>query len=97
MADTNCKHILVENRLSCGFDLNGERIMSRVSALFAGLLAGITSPASLVDAASYPRVEGSDLSRLRQDVTRVGSDFSNVIKRENGHQQKVRSKTPSGK
>jgi hypothetical protein len=57
--------------------------MNNKSALIAGILAGLTAPGSLFAAPEYPRVSGTDLSRMRKDVQRVGVDFSTVIVREN--------------
>lgn len=65
--------------------------MRNRKALIAGILAGITSPATLASPGGYPTLQGSDMSRMRQDVRRVGSDFSTVINRENV--KKVRDKT----
>lgn len=55
--------------------------MKQTKALLAGLLAGIASPASIGGHADYTRLAGSDLSRMRNDVARVGRDFSSVIKK----------------
>jgi hypothetical protein len=63
------------------------QVMQRKSALIAGILAGLASPASIGVAAEYPRPQGSDLGRLRGDVARLGRDFSTVIDRENGKQK----------
>lgn len=67
------------------------QLIQRKSALIAGVLAGLASPGSICVAADYPRRKGSDLERMRGDMTRVGRDFSTVINRENGH------KTAAGK
>lgn len=56
--------------------------MRNRNALLAGILAGLASPASVVATPDYPRLQGSDMSRMRQDVRRVGNDFNTVIKRE---------------
>lgn len=61
--------------------------MQRKEAVIAGILAGIAAPASIGAPVEYPRPRGSDLSRLRGDVMRVGIDFNNVITRENGKQK----------
>lgn len=58
--------------------------MKRNSALLAGILAGLTSPAMVGTAGDYPRLAGSDLGRMRSDVARVGRDFEIVIHRKNG-------------
>ena len=61
--------------------------MQRKSALIAGILASLASPASFGVAVEYPRPQGSDLGRLRGDVARLGRDFSTVIEREHGKQK----------
>lgn len=58
--------------------------MRKTRTIFAGLLAGLTAPGALFEAARYPSLEGSDLNRLRGDAKRVGADFSTVIRREHG-------------
>ena len=68
--------------------------MQNRSALIAGVLAGLSAPGSFASTVDYPRPPGSDLSRLRGDMSRVGRDFSNVIKREHG-KQKSASKAKS--
>lgn len=68
--------------------------MQSKSALMAGILAGLTSPATIGVTVDYPRPQGSDLGRLRGDVARLGRDFSTVIERENG-KQKSAPKTPA--
>lgn len=45
----------------------------------AGIVAGVTSPASIGVAAAYPRLQGTDLDRLRGDVQRIGADFNTAI------------------
>jgi len=49
----------------------------------AGLLTGLAPP-SVFEAGKYPNLEGSDMSRMRGDVERIGKQFSTVIDRENG-------------
>lgn len=51
-------------------------------SLMAGLLSGL-APGWVQDRADYPRLQGSDLSRMRSDVERIGRDFSTVMGREN--------------
>lgn len=68
--------------------------MQNKSALIAGVLAGLSAPGSFTSAVDYPRPHGSDLGRLRGDMSRVGRDFSNVIEREHG-KQKSASKAKS--
>jgi len=58
--------------------------MRKRTALLAGVLSGLASSGTVAQPARYPSLEGSDLNRLRGDVSRVGLDFSNVIARENG-------------
>jgi hypothetical protein len=57
--------------------------MKNKSTFWSAFIAGMASPASIVTPRSYHWVEGTDLERLREDVSRVGSDFDTVIKREN--------------
>jgi hypothetical protein len=61
--------------------------MKNKSALLAGILSGITSPILIYTKPSYPTLKGSDLDRLRGDVSRVGGYFTTVIDRENGKEQ----------
>lgn len=65
-------------------------IMKNKSALFAGILAGMSSPASVYAEPTYPRLRGSDMDRMRGDVFRIGGDFSRVIEKENGKEQTTR-------
>lgn len=58
--------------------------MRRKGALLAGIFAGLSSPACIASSPDYPRLQGSDMSRMRQDVQRIGGDFKIVIKREHG-------------
>ncbi len=57
--------------------------MKQTKALIAGILASLAAPASIGMSVEYPRLGGSDLSRLRGDVQRVGRDFSSVMNRKN--------------
>lgn len=61
--------------------------MQSKSALIAGILAGIASPSTIGAPAQFERLQGSDLSRMRGDVLRVGGDFSTVITRERGNKK----------
>lgn len=61
--------------------------MQSKSALIAGILAGIVSPNSIGAPVKFERLQGTDLSRLRGDVLRVGRDFTTVIDRERGHKK----------
>jgi hypothetical protein len=49
-----------------------------------GILAGMASPGSLWERTEYPKLAGSDLSRLRGDAQKIGGYFATVIERENG-------------
>lgn len=62
--------------------------MRKRGALIAGIIAGLSSPATVISAANYPRMQGSDLQRLRQDVHRVGNDFNTAIHRCHGEEKK---------
>lgn len=62
----------------------GGQLMRKTSALLAGVIAGLVAPATVLQAGRYPSLKGTDLSRIRGDVARVGSDFSKVIGRESG-------------
>ena len=55
--------------------------MKHHKSFMAGLLSGLT-PAPLFEQSRYPSLEGSDMSRMRGDVERVGRQFSEVIDRE---------------
>ncbi len=70
--------------------------MQNKSALIAGVLAGLASPGAFASQVNYPRPQGSDLSRLRGDMSRVGSDFYNVIKREDGKQKSASKAAAKG-
>lgn len=48
----------------------------------AGIIAGFASPATIAGKANYPQLQGSDISRMRQDVQRIGNDFHTAVKRE---------------
>lgn len=58
--------------------------MNRRSALYAGFLSGLAAPVSAFQTAPYPRLHEIDQARIRNDVVRVGQDFSKVIAREHG-------------
>jgi hypothetical protein len=53
----------------------------------AGLLAGLAPP-SVFEVSKYPSLQGTDMSRMRSDVERVGKQFSTVIDRENDEKAK---------
>ena len=53
--------------------------LKHTKALLAGVFAGIVSPASIGAPVEYPRLAGSDLSRMRGDAARVGRDFNEVV------------------
>jgi hypothetical protein len=54
---------------------------------FSGLIEGLASTGSILEPSRYPSLKGSDLSRLRSDVSRIGTDFHAVIERENDKEQ----------
>ena len=62
--------------------------MEKTKAILAGILAGLAAPASHAQCTHYERLNGSDLSRMRGDVARVGMDFNNVISRQSGKKDK---------
>lgn len=70
--------------------------MEKTKAILAGILAGLAAPASLIQHTHYQRLHGSDLSRMRGDVARVGLDFNNVITRQNGKKAKPNDSQPTG-
>jgi hypothetical protein len=72
------------------FKAHWKKIVKNRSALFAGILAGMASPSSVYADTQYPRLRGSDMERMRQDVARIGGDFSKVIEEENGKEQTTR-------
>ena len=61
----------------------------RRSRLLAAFLNGVALPSTLHTAHHFTRLRGSDLDRLRSDMTRVGGYFHDVIARENGNYKKV--------
>ena len=61
--------------------------MKNKFTLFTGILAGMSSPATIYAQPSYPRLAGSDMERLRSDVSRVGNDFHTVIDSEHAEKQ----------
>lgn len=70
--------------------------MQSKSALIAGILAGIASPGSIGSPVKFERLQGTDLGRLRGDVTRVGRDFSTVIDRERGDKKSKQASRKNG-
>jgi hypothetical protein len=64
--------------------------MDDKSSLLAGILAGLSAPASLFTDSNYPRLQPGDVERLRSDVKRVGIDFSTVIAREHGKKSRAK-------
>lgn len=64
--------------------------MKNRKSFMAGILSGL-APASIYDKSKYPKLQGSDMSRMRGDVERVGKQFSTVIDRENEKTQPARS------
>ena len=69
------------------YRLAAGKIMSEWNNFFRGVLDGLAWPASSIGAPTYPKLRGTDISRLRQDVARVGNDFNSVI-----HQERVKHK-----
>lgn len=61
--------------------------MRKRSALITGVLTGLAATGTLADVGRYAREPGSDKSRMRGDVSRVGADFWSVIQRENENAQ----------
>lgn len=57
--------------------------MKSRKSLLAGILAGMAPP-SPFEQSRYPSLDGTDASRMRSDVERVGRQFSAVMDRENG-------------
>jgi hypothetical protein len=57
--------------------------MKSRKSFMAGILAGMAPPSPFQQSA-YPALDGTDASRMRGDVERVGKQFSAVIDRENG-------------
>ena len=72
-----------------------EVILEKSKAILAGILAGLASPASIAQQTHYQRLQGSDLSRMRGDVSRVGLDFQNVITHQYGKKAKHTSASQS--
>ena len=66
--------------------------MRNKSAFFAGILAGIASPATIFANSNYPPLRGSDIERMRGDVERVGNNFATVIEREHAKTKNATSK-----
>lgn len=57
------------------------RVKNRKS-LLAGILSGMAPP-SPFELSTFPVLDGTDASRMRGDVERVGKQFFAVIEREN--------------
>jgi hypothetical protein len=66
--------------------------MKKRTAIYTGILSGLAAPASAFKSTPYPKLNGGDLTRLRGDVARIGSDFSKVIVREHGKAKSHKSK-----
>ena len=64
--------------------------MKNRDSIFARIIAGMASPVSIYAGSNYPRLNGSDLERMRGDVSRVGKTFSAVIDREHGKKPQAR-------
>lgn len=54
---------------------------SRYRTFLRGLLHGLGAAADMGRPVRYPTPAGSDLDRMRGDVSRVGIDFNRVIER----------------
>lgn len=52
---------------------------TRRNSVLAGLIASLLSPASVVYSQPYKKLQGSDLTRMRQDMSRIGNDFRKSI------------------
>lgn len=71
--------------------------MIRSKSFVRGLLSGL-APASVFERSRYPSLKGSDMSRMRADVGRVGQHFATVISREeNGQKAHAASGTTRSK
>ena len=70
--------------------------MKTRKSLMTGILSGL-APLSVYERNRYPKLEGSDISRMRGDVERVGKQLSTVMDRENGSKktQRARAETVS--
>ena len=66
--------------------------MRNKEALLASVMAGLAAPGSIGATVNYRLPTGSDLDRMRQDVERVGRDFTLVIRQENGKKTGPESK-----
>ena len=62
------------------------KIMNKTKALIAGILAGLSSTATYSQTVNYQRPLGNDLSRMRNDLFKVGGYFQSVFAHENGSQ-----------
>lgn len=82
-----CYYFLIVNQLA-------RTDMKKSRTFMAGILSGL-APAPLSERGHYPSLQGTDTSRMRGDVVRVGKQFSTVIDRENG--KKVQSARPEAR
>ena len=57
--------------------------MKETKSFVAGMLAGL-APIPTLERSNYPALSGTDMSRMRGDIERVGRQFSTVMDRENG-------------
>lgn len=64
--------------------------MKNRKSFMAGILSGL-APTSVFERSKYPSLEGSDMSRMRSDVERVGKQFSTVMGRESGKKPQTTS------
>lgn len=60
--------------------------MKKHAKFLAALISGLGATATLFAAPTFQRPVGSDLSRMRGDVERVGTTMRAVIKREHERQ-----------
>jgi len=74
----------------CFTSVTATQIMADWSSLLRGILDGLAWPASSTGAPTYPKLRGTDISRMRQDVIRVGNDFNSVIHQEPVKREAIR-------
>lgn len=66
--------------------------MKKHGKLLAAVVSGLGATATVFAAPTFQRPVGTDLSRMRGDVERVGATMRSVIKRE--HEQQTSQKRP---
>ena len=67
-------------------------MMKKHAKFLAALIGGLGATASVFAAPTFQRPVGSDLSRMRGDVERVGSTMRNILARENERQSNTANK-----